>query len=282
MVGRRLLVLLLAVSIGHVLLISSQVQSRRGLPVIQEVSFGTFASVQRATSAVADASSGVWSRYFALSGVARENEALRARILELQGEVQQEKARSESVWQLEEALGLRTRVNEKLLAARVMAGGASPGGLTVTIDRGTEDGVQPDMAVIGGQGVVGRVIEPVSARAALVQLLIGRNAAAAVAFERSGTGAMVVGGSPDGLLLGAYVPQLADIQVGERVTTSGQDGIYPPGYLVGTVERVARGSGRDRDVAVRPATDFSRVDVVLVVLSPPAAPTASSGGKGGS
>lgn len=277
MVGRRLLVLLVAVTIGHVLLISSQVQSRRGLPVIQEVSFGLFAGIQRATSALADGGTGIWRHYFALRGVAVENDALKARVVQLEAQLQQEQARVAQTRRLEEALGLKTTAREQLLAARVMAGAASPEALTVTIDRGTEDGVAPDMAVIGPRGVVGRVIGPVSPRAALVQLLIGRNAGAAVTFERSGAGAMVVGGSPDGLLTGEYVPLLADIQVGERVTTSGQDRIYPPGFVVGTVVRVAKGIGTERDVAVRPATDFSHVDVVFVVLS--AAAPADGGGS---
>jgi rod shape-determining protein MreC len=121
------------------------------------------------------------------------------------------------------------------------------------------------MAVVGARGVIGRVIGPVTGRSALVQLLTGRNAAAAVVFERSGAGAMVIGGAADGLLRGEYVPPIADIQVGERVTTSGQDGIYPGGFLVGTVERVAR-VGAEREIAVRPAADFSRLDLVLVVL----------------
>jgi cell shape-determining protein MreC len=50
------------------------------------------------------------------------------------------------------------------------------------------------------------------------------------------------------------------------VTTSGQDGIYPPGLLVGTVERVTR-SGDDRLIGIRPAVDFSHIDIVLVVLA---------------
>jgi rod shape-determining protein MreC len=153
-----------------------------------------------------------------------------------------------------------------------MAGAASPGALTVTIDRGSDDGVAADMAVVGARGIVGRVIGPVSPHAALVQLLIGRNAAAAVTFERSGTGAMMVGGSADGLLRGEYVPILADIQVGERVTTSGQDQVYPPGFLVGTVERVAKSGPTDREVLVRPATDFSHIELVLVVLPGTSAP----------
>jgi rod shape-determining protein MreC len=269
MVGRRLLVLLVAVSIGHILLISSQVQSRRGLPVIQEVSFGLFASVQRATSAIADTGTGIWRHYFALRGVTYENESLRARVIELEGQLQQQQARVAATRALEEALALKTTTAQHMLVARVMAGAASPGALTVTIDRGSDDGVAVDMAVVGARGIVGRVIGPVSPHAALVQLLIGRNAAAAVTFERSGAGAMVVGGSSDGLLRGEYVPILADIQVGERVTTSGQDQIYPAGFLVGTVERVAKSGANDREIVVRPATDFSHVELVLVVLPGP-------------
>jgi rod shape-determining protein MreC len=186
--------------------------------------------------------------------------------------LQQEQAKVSSIKALEEALTLKSTASQRLLAARVMAGAAAPGALTVTIDRGSEDGVAPDMAVLGARGVVGRVVGPVSPRAALVQLLIGRNAAAAVTFERSGAGAMMQGGSPDGLLRGEFVPILADIQVGERVTTSGQDQIYPPGFLVGTVERVTK-VGNDREIVVRPATDFSHVQLVLVVL-----PSVATGG----
>jgi rod shape-determining protein MreC len=268
---RRLFLLFAAVSLGHVLLISSQVQARSGLPVIQDLAFGTFAGVHRATSGVTDWVRGGWRHYVALGGVSRENDALRARILELEGRLQQERALATKTQALEAALGLRATTADPLLAARVTAGSAAPGVLSVTIDRGSSDGVAEDMAVIGAQGVVGRVIGPVAPRASLVQLLAGRNAAAAVVFERSGAGALAVGGRPDGLLRGQYVPILADIQAGERVTTSGKDRVFPAGLLVGTVDQVVRVTASEREVLIRPATDFSSIDLVLVVLSRPSA-----------
>lgn len=277
MVGRRVLALLVTVCLGHVLLISAQVQSKSGLPVIEAVAFDLFARIQRVTGGAADTGSGVWSHYFALSGAARENETLRQRIVELEGKIQQQQALVSQSRTLEESLALRAQSTEPMIAARVSAGNPAPGALTVTIDRGSADGVTTDLAVLGAQGVVGRVIGPVSSRAALVQLLVGRNAAAAVVFERSRAGGMMVGGSPDGMLRGEYVPVLADIQAGERVTTSGQDNIYPPGFLVGTVERVNRISSAEREIVVRPATDFSNVSIVLVVLGRPQTP-----GGGGS
>lgn len=267
MIGRRVLALLLTVLLGHVLLISAQVQSKNGLPLIQTIAFDGFARIQGVTSGTADTGRGVWAQYIALGGVARENDALRARIVELEGALQHEKAVGAQARSLEALLALRSRSAGTMLAARVVAGSPAPGTLTVTIDRGSDDGVAVDMAVIGTHGVVGRVVGPVTARAALVQLLIGRNAAAAGTFARSGAGGMMLGGFADGLLHSAYVPVLADIETGEPVMTSGQDAIYPPGFLIGTVERVLPVKGAERVILVRPATDFSHVDVVLVVMT---------------
>lgn len=270
MIERRTIALLVTVCLGHVLLISAQVQSRQGLPVIQVVAFDLFARVQRLTGGVADTGQGIWTHYFGLRGAARENDTLRRRILDLESELQKEKAVASETRALQQMLGLREQLAAPVLAARVIAGSPTPERQgRVTIDRGSADGIAPDMAVIGARGVVGRVIAPVAPQAATVQLLIDRNAAAAIVFERSSAGGMVVGGRSDRTLLGEYVPVLAEIQAGERVTTSGLDGIYPQGFLVGTVEAVT-GAGPAREILVRPSTDYSHIDIVLVVLAPPA------------
>ena len=78
---------------------------------------------------------------------------------------------------LQNLLDLRSEMKVSTLAASVIAGGASPEFRTITIDKGTESGLGPDMAVISPAGVVGRVLSS-SARASKVQLLIDRNAAA--------------------------------------------------------------------------------------------------------
>jgi rod shape-determining protein MreC len=269
---RRTLVLLVVMCLGHVLLISAQVQSRSGLPVLEAGAFGAYARIQAFSAAVADGVSGLWTNYFALRGAARENAALRERILYLEGQNQQQQAVASQARALEEALHLRDAGSISMLAARVIAGNPSPGSLTVTIDRGSEDGVELDMAVIAAQGVVGRVIAPLAPRAALVQLIVGRNAAAGVVFEKSQAGGIVVGGAGDLPLRAEYVPASATIVVGEKVMTSGQDGIFPAGYRIGTVERLRGENGPDREIAIRPSVDFSHVDIVLVVLTRPARP----------
>ncbi|ODS56246.1 MAG: rod shape-determining protein MreC [Acidobacteria bacterium SCN 69-37] len=277
MTDRRTLTLLVTLCVGQVLLISAQVQSREGLSLFQVAAFDAFAGVQRVTGGVTDTIRGIWGSYFGLRGVARENAALRTQLLEMAAELQQQRAIAAQTRALEDLLGLEPQVSVSTLAARVIAGNVSPGTLTVAIDRGTADGVEPDMAVLGAAGVVGRVISPVARGAATVQLLIDSNAAVAVVFERSKAGGLAVGGAADGALVGEFVPSLADVQVGETVMTSGQDGIYPAGFLVGTVERVTGAGTPNRTIRIRPATDFSYLEIVLVALTRPQ--TATEGGS---
>jgi rod shape-determining protein MreC len=279
-IRRRTLVLLIAICVGHVLLISAQVQSRSGLPLVESAAFASFAGVQRATGSVVDFWRGLWSHYAGLRGAAAENEQLKQQVLQLQGQVQAEHAIASEAQDLQNALGLKQTIPAPTVAARVIAGGPSPGALTVTIDRGSSDGITSDMPVIGAAGVVGRVINRPMPHAAQVQLLIGRSpsaaantvgAAAAVTFEKSGSGGIVVGGVAESYLRADYVSNLADVQVGERVVTSGLDGIFPAGYLVGTVAQSDRGATY-RTVLVKPAVDFSHLDIVLVVLQAPQPP----------
>lgn len=267
---RRTLVLFLVLSFAHLLLLSVQVQARSGLPLIQEAAFSVFAGVQHATSAVADAGYSFWASYVALRGVAAENDALRKRVLELEGHVQGQAALLSQTHELERLLKLQESLVAPTVAARVIAGDPAPGALTITIDRGSADGVEPNMAVIGHAGVIGRVINRPTPHAAQVQLLVGHNAGAGAFTEQSGAVGPVRGGAGNPPLEMDYVDLLKDVKVGERVLTSGLDGIFPRGFLIGTVERAVKGSGVYSEIAVRPAANFSDISVVLVILARPA------------
>jgi rod shape-determining protein MreC len=265
-VNTRTLYVLVALVLGHVLLISAQVQSHSGIPVIQTVAFGTFARVQLVIASIADGGRAIWSNYFALRGAVRENEDLKRQILELEAQLQQARARAIGIQALERALGLRASLPITPLAARVIAGAPSPGLMAVTIDRGWADGVQRDMAVLGHNGLVGRVINEPQEHASQVQLLVDRSAAVAVFFERTGTGGIVVGGSGDPPMRVTDVPNSAQIEAGDVVLSSGQDRLYPRGFAVGTVSHAERGRDGAWTVLVEPAVDFSHIDIVLVLL----------------
>jgi rod shape-determining protein MreC len=84
----------------------------------------------------------------------------------------------------------------------------------------------------------------------------------------SGSGATDELAFRSGLIDLDYVPNTADVKVGDRVVTSGVDGIYPKGFLVGEIQSVERDAGEFR-IKVRPAVDFSSLETVLVVMSAP-------------
>lgn len=260
--------LFIAVTLGHIILISAQVNTQRGVPLLEAVIFGVFAEVQRAASTIVGGTQDTWEDYFALQQVRAENERLRQELARLQIELQQERALSQQTQTLQEMLELRETAPVQMTAARVIGAGASPDFRTITIDKGTADGLRPDMAVIAPAGIVGRVIMP-SARAAKVQLLIDRNAAAGALIERSRAAAAegVVEGDGQALQM-MYVSSSADVRVGDIVVSSGIDGIYPKGLRIGQIESVERGGRQYSHIAVRPAVDFASLEAVLVVTSP--------------
>ena len=258
--------LFMAVIVGHILLISAQVNTQRGVPLLEEVTFGTFAEVQRAaTSAIATVQDN-WTNYVALQDVRAENARLKEENAALQVGLQQERALAQQSRTLQSLLDLKTAVQLKTTSASVIAGGASPEFRTMTIDKGTGDGLASDMAVLAPAGVVGRIIMP-ARRAAKVQLLIDRDAAAGAIVERSRAQGVVVGTGTDRFRLD-HVPGAADIQVGDRVVTSGIEGIYPKGFLIGQIQSIDRQSGEFTNVVVDPAVQFSELETVLVVVTP--------------
>ncbi|MCA1586839.1 MAG: rod shape-determining protein MreC [Acidobacteria bacterium] len=237
----------------HVGLISAQVTTGAGVPFLEVVTFGSFAEIQRVATSVVDGIEDTWSGYIDLRRVRAENEALRQALVN-QAE------------RLRELLELRARSGVQTTAAEVIASAADPRFRTITIDKGVSHGIRRDMAIISPVGVVGRVLLPSSA-ASKVQLLIDRDAAAGAVIERSRAQGIVVGVGSDVLQM-QYVPGTADVAVDDRVLTSGIDSIYPKGFVIGTVESVDRGPGTFHSIRVRPAVDFSRLEEVLVVLTP--------------
>lgn len=255
----------LAVVIGHLVLISAQVTSKSGVPVLETITMGTLAEIQRGTAAALGGVRSTWSGYVALRGVQAENEALRNQIAQVQVDLQQQRALADRTRSLEAILNLRSSLEVETTAARIIGAAASPELRTVTIDKGSTHGIKVDMAVIAPGGVVGRVVVAGS-RASRVQLIVDRNAAAGALVERSRAQGVAVGVG-DGRLRLDYVSQTADITPGDTLVTSGIDGIYPKGFVIGRVDSVQR-VGAYPSIAISPAVDFSLIEDVLVVLTP--------------
>lgn len=164
---------------------------------------------------------------------------------------------------LRELLGFRKLHPPASVMAQVIAKESSPSSRTVTINKGADDGIQKDMAVIAPMGIVGRV-QAVLSGTAKVMLLTDPGSTLAVRVQRN---------REEGLLEGKiitcalkYVSYYADIQEGDLLVTSGLDGIYPKGLPVATVNKVIRHEASAfQTVVAEPAVRFSRLEEVLVL-----------------
>ena len=279
---RRTGVSLLAAVSLHVVLLLTQANTAGGVPVLQSVALGVFSEVQRGVTGAVGAVGGLWRDYVELRAVHAENEALRREIDELRLQWQVDRAGAQRVRGLEALLGLRDAAGFATVGARIIAGDATPYFRTLTIDRGRRDGVRPDAAVLSAAGVVGRVVDEPVRGASRVQLLIDRSAAAGALIDRTRVAGLVKGDADDRLLSMEYVSNLDDVEVGDTVVTSGSDGIYPKGFVIGDVASVQRGPGLYRTIRVRSRIRFGDLDEVLVVLpgSPPPTLLAAAGGGG--
>lgn len=260
--------LFLAVIVGHVILISAQVPTKAGVPVLEGVTFGVFSRVQGALAGIVGGVRNGWSNYVGLRGARTENEALHKQVADLEVRLQEQRALAARASRLQELLNLKNNTELPTLAAEIIAGNPNPGMLTVTIDRGSADGVQANMAVIAPGGIVGRIVGNPASHASRVQLIVDRSAAAGAMSERSRAGGMVVGIDGDPPLRMELVSNLADVTAGDTIVSSGVDGIYPKGFAIGKVEKSERGSKLYRAITVRPVVDFSSLEEVLVVLEP--------------
>ena len=279
---RRTGVSLLAAVSLHVVLLLTQANTAGGVPVLQSVALGVFSEVQRGVTGAVGAVGGLWRDYVELRAVHAENEALRREIDALRLQWQVDRAGAQRVRGLEALLGLRDAAGFATVGARIIAGDATPYFRTLTIDRGRRDGVRPDAAVLSAAGVVGRVVDEPVRGASRVQLLIDRSAAAGALIDRTRVAGLVKGAADDRLLSMEYVSNLDDVEVGDTVVTSGSDGIYPKGFVIGDVASVQRGPGLYRTIRVRSRIRFGDLDEVLVVLpgSPPPTLLAAAGGGG--
>ena len=135
-------------------------------------------------------------------------------------------------------LELRPAIAVRSLPAEVMYEAADPFSRKVFIDRGATHGVVPGSPVINEAGVLGQVTQ-VYALNAEVTLLTDKDAAIPVLNTRTQQRSAAFGGGAGGMEL-RFMSGNADVQVGDRLHTSGLDGVYPPGLPVAHVSGVER------------------------------------------
>jgi len=221
--------------------------------------------VQSLVSSVGDGVESVWRRYFALVGAAKQNEDLRRQVNRLKRELSRQEELKLANQRLRKLVGLKDRLAWPLVAAEVVAVDPTDYFRTSVINAGSSDGVRKLMPVVNDLGVVGRVVWT-SPNYAKLLLLTDPNAAVDVIVERSRVRGVVEGAGRDALRL-KYALHNDDVMLGDRLICSGAAGVFPKGYLVGTVSSVTKeAKGVFQAVNVEPAVNFARLEEVIVIL----------------
>jgi rod shape-determining protein MreC len=171
---------------------------------------------------------------------------------------------------LKRALGYREDAAFQLMPARIIARDPSTWFQKVTIDRGSEELIEPDQAVLTEAGLVGKTTTVISAHSAQVILITDENCRVSARIEGSREQGIVQGeravksGTP-GIGLG-FLSKQAVLERGRSVYTSGIGKVYPAGILIGTIEDF-RTRELDSYATIKPAVDLTTLEGVFVVIS---------------
>src|SRR6266481_1519955 len=205
----------------------------------------------------------VWHNYFYLRGVRAENRSLKAKIERMSLEQVRMSQDADQARRLQALLGFKEQFISQTMAAQVIGGSGSEQSRLVFIDKGENDRIKRDMAVITADGIVGKVLNvyPSTSQVLLID------------DQTSGVGAIldktrlqgILRGTPSGEVVLEKVMSDETVPAGEQVLTSGGDGIFPKGLLVGKVTKVSTGNDLFLNIRVRPAADLSKLEEVLVV-----------------
>jgi len=221
--------------------------------------------VERVTHVIGYGAGHAWSDYIDLRHVRQQNKDLQQQLARVRLE---EAAIAEDALQgrrLQAMLGFRESYVGSTVAAQVIGASGSEQSHMLTIDKGSSDGLRPDMAVITQDGVVGKLRDVFPSTSQVLE----------INDQSSGAGVVLASTRIRAILRGTLTGRvqignlLADsrIQPGEQVLTSGGDQVYPRGLPVGVVESIAPDPDHQPYTAIRvkPAVDLDRVEEVLVI-----------------
>ena len=224
--------------------------------------------IDAALARVSESARSIVNGYLELVHVREENVRLRtelARVTSDQARLAELEAENQH---LSELLELRDVLGLHAVAANVIGSDATGLSHTLILSAGSSNGLRPGMAVLSNQGVVGKIIA-ISPHASRVLLIDDHNSALDGFDQRSRARGIVAGVVDEGLIL-KYVDRSQDLRSGDAIVTSGLDGIFPRGLLVGTIKTVHREEpGLFLSIGITPGVDFRSLEQVLVVTQQP-------------
>ncbi len=208
-------------------------------------------------------SANLWRNYIYLRGVRQENRDLKYEIERLRLEQVRLTDDAEQARRLQALLGFKEQFISKTIAAQVIGSTGSELSRGVFIDKGDNDGIKRDMAVITADGVVGKVLH-VYASTSLVLLIDDQSSGVGALLDKSRLQG-ILRGTPAGEIVMEKVLADENVEPGEKIVTSGGDQIFAKGLPAGTVISVSRGPESFLNIRVRPAANLGKLEEVMVI-----------------
>jgi rod shape-determining protein MreC len=258
--------LLLGLVFVHLLLISVQVPRGDEPAYFERAVFAVFTPVQHGVVSFFRGLKNFWQNYFDFRDVRRQNRALESEALELRQENLALKNLLLKFKGAEEIQELLSTLSRSVLVASVIGFDSSQIYNSIELNKGSADGVHKDMVVLDKKAhLVGRVVEPIAARQARVQLITDGDSGVGVYTERFRVIGVLQGDAQGRCILKYIVQTNREVAEGEEILTSGLDGIYPSGVPVGRIiSIVAPETDLFQKIVVEPYFDLSGLDQVAV------------------
>jgi rod shape-determining protein MreC len=256
---------LVAVMVAQLLLLSFQIARNRNVRLIDAWTVAALRPFQYSLGGLVDATGRTWNNLRSLRTAQRENQQLRAEIVEAHSRILQLSEQASEAGRLRGLLEFKNRLPWRSVAAEVIASSPGQNSNAIFIDKGADAGLTSDLAVVTPSGVVGKTIAVFSHT---TQVLL-------ITDPASGVGCVLEHARAQGVLKGDrenlcqlhYVMNEETVAPGELVLTSGLDQIYPEGLPVGAVVRAGEGNIY-KTIVVKPAAALDRLESVLVLLKP--------------
>jgi rod shape-determining protein MreC len=211
-----------------------------------------------------DSTGNLWHNYVYLRGVRTENRQLKDQIEQLRLEQVRLNEDAVQAHRLQALLAFKEQYIAKTVAAQVIGSSGSDSSRVLYIDKGEDQGLKRDMAVITADGIVGKVLQ-VFPSVSQVLLINDQSSGVGTILEKSRLQGFLKGTATGEVVLEGV---MSDEQVapGEQVLTSGGDQIFPKGLPVGTVTKVGPGKDLFWNIQIKPAVNLGKLEEVLVVV----------------
>jgi rod shape-determining protein MreC len=205
----------------------------------------------------------LWHNYFYLRGVRAENRQLKEQIEQMRLEQVRLSEDAAQAHRLQALLQFKEQFVLKTVAAQVIGSSGSDSSRILYIDKGENEGLARDMAVVTADGIVGKVLQ-VFPSVSQVLLINDQSSGVGAILEKSRLQG-VLKGTANGEVVLERLMSDEQVEPGETILTSGGDQIFPKGLPVGTVAHVGGGKDLFLTIRVRPAANLSKLEEVLVV-----------------